>query len=506
MSSDSKPMTTGLILRRLLAAATLISAAALSGCGGGGTTLAGGGTSGTGITQGSVTGFGSVIVNGTRFETTGADVTVNGVPGTEGDLAVGMVVTLRGEWDRETGEGTAETVVYDDALRGPVSDVDPSAGRFRVLGQSVEVTGSTVFDLGVATDLPLSELAPDDRVAVSGHFDAAGVLRATRVERPAPADGVRLRGHVADGSLNSETNRFELDGGQVVDYTAVLATGPYEEEELEDRLEQAPVVVVEGAGVGMDGVLNAMSLSLPEGVLVGDDIDDVQLEGLTTSGSGWSDFSVAGQRVLTSGLTDFEPDNLPDSAFEVGLRVEVEGWLNDAGELVAEEVELRPEGDAEVEDFIAEIVDAQQRIMRTRLGVRVKVTETTVFEDDDDRDIAFDDLRGEADANGPDYLEVDGYWDAGNAYLVATRLEREDEDADESCSLEGRIQSIVGNTVGLLGVDVDVVEPSDLTAFADDQFVVAEPRDDEPADCEDGMRNAVLEAGDGDDDDDDDDD
>lgn len=500
MSSDPNPAATGPTLPRLLAAATLILTVLLSGCGGGGTTLAGGGTSGTGITQGSVTGFGSVVVNGTRFETSGADISIRGNDATQGDLAVGMVVTVRGQWDSGSGEGTARSIVYDDAFRGAISS-DPTAdGRFRVLGQVVQVTASTVFDLDVSTETPFAALAQGDRVAVSGHFDADGVLRATRVERPAPADGVRLRGRVADGSLNTETDRFELDGGQSVDYTVVITTGPYTEEELENRLAQASVVVVEGPGVDMDDVLNAKALSFPRGTL-DDDVDDAQLEGLITSGTDWGSFAVSGQPVITvPGETEFDPRDPGNRPFSIGLRVEVEGSVDADSQLVAEQVELRPEGDLELEDAVAGIFPEAPQF-ETRLGVRVRVTDGTVFDFDDDARLpSFDALRDRWHLAGADFVEVDGFWDAESQHFAATHVEVEDE--DDGCSVEGPIQEIETDprVVRLLGIDVGVLDSVTLTDFVVGDVVEAEPdgNGNLVEDCTDGMSNAELQAEDDD--------
>ncbi len=69
--------------------------AGLTACGGG-TQVAGGGIGGTGISQGSITAFGSVWVNGVEFDTSNASILRNGSSVTQSDLAIGMVVTVDG--------------------------------------------------------------------------------------------------------------------------------------------------------------------------------------------------------------------------------------------------------------------------------------------------------------------------------------------------------------------------------------------------------------------------
>jgi hypothetical protein len=72
-----------------------------------------------GISFGPVTGFGSVFVNGTAFDTNDAVILVNGEPATEASLTEGMLVRVEGEWTG-TGTGTADRMEYRNDIRGPV--------------------------------------------------------------------------------------------------------------------------------------------------------------------------------------------------------------------------------------------------------------------------------------------------------------------------------------------------------------------------------------------------
>jgi hypothetical protein len=93
--------------------------------------LAGGGIGGTGVTVasvGTVSGFGSVIVNGVVYDTTGAEVFVENVSKGSGDSAVvlnllpGMVVRVEGRIS-EDGSATAESVFFSSTLKGPVESL-----------------------------------------------------------------------------------------------------------------------------------------------------------------------------------------------------------------------------------------------------------------------------------------------------------------------------------------------------------------------------------------------
>ena len=56
--------------------------------------LAEGGIGGTGITSGPINGFGSIIVNGVRFDVAQAEILFNGVAAVEQRLRPGMVVQV----------------------------------------------------------------------------------------------------------------------------------------------------------------------------------------------------------------------------------------------------------------------------------------------------------------------------------------------------------------------------------------------------------------------------
>jgi hypothetical protein len=127
------------------------------GCGGGGgDALAGGGVGGTGITVSSVgtaTGIGSVIVNGSTYDTTAAEVFVDNASMGFGNqalvqsISVGMVVRVEG---RLTSDGStiADRVLFSNELRGPVESIDELDALSKqavILGQKIVMDDRTVF-------------------------------------------------------------------------------------------------------------------------------------------------------------------------------------------------------------------------------------------------------------------------------------------------------------------------------------------------------------------------
>lgn len=121
-------------------ALALILAACGGGGGGGGDSVAvsspptsgggGGGIGGSGqstTSSGTIDGFGSIFVNGVRFDTDDAEVIIDGEVRGEEVLRLGMVVLVSGEVDDDGVNGTAERVLYDNELTGPIARIEINA-------------------------------------------------------------------------------------------------------------------------------------------------------------------------------------------------------------------------------------------------------------------------------------------------------------------------------------------------------------------------------------------
>ena len=139
--------------------------------GGGGEPIVGIDRGGVTISQGPINGFGSVIVNGVRYSTTGATITIDDRPGTESDLRAGQVVRVEGTVDATGTAGTARSISFNDDVEGPVQSIDPAAARLVVLGQTVQVGRATSFDDSISPR-SLAGLAVGDRIEVSGLVNA----------------------------------------------------------------------------------------------------------------------------------------------------------------------------------------------------------------------------------------------------------------------------------------------------------------------------------------------
>jgi hypothetical protein len=182
-----------------------------AGCGGSGD-LAGVGSGGTGqiasFSLGAISGFGSIIVNGIKFDDSTATVTDDrGERRDLGQLGIGMVVEIDGDAEDSSGQGTARSVRIVSELRGPVRAVNRAAGQFTALGLTIQTSTSTMWS-GLRD---LTGITPGTSIVeVWGFADRDNrVLSATRIEAvTSDTRRSKLRGVVQELSLSPPTIRI----------------------------------------------------------------------------------------------------------------------------------------------------------------------------------------------------------------------------------------------------------------------------------------------------------
>ncbi len=362
-----------------------LALAIVAACGGGGDGV---GSNGTGVSSGTVYGFGSVIVDGIRFDDSDAKVEV--VEGANADSRILTEVKLG---QRTLVEATGSVV--DDAGKAARIEVEPTligvveaggvdgTGQFKVLGQTVQIVpASTVQAATLLIDTP----AAGDLVEVHATRSGSGtslVYQATRIERrvaPARTDFLRLTGITESATSTS----FRI-GGTTVTYagtaigtgqlvTVFAGTGDYDaatsrltaqavrvralastagRDDYEGGVigsVSGNVLVIDGVQVNIAGAVKSPSDYVPAagdyvrvrgrfnaGVFVatelkrrrGDDVDTSELtgtlSGLQLTGSVVTGFKVRDTDVTVSGTTDLS------GTCTNGTFVEVKGRITATG-------------------------------------------------------------------------------------------------------------------------------------------------------------------------------
>ena len=406
--------------RPAVAAVSVAVMALIAACGGGGSdttppaaTAPATPVAASNYSQGAISGFGSVIVNGVRWDDSSASITDDdGNKLGASALKLGMTVQVDGSSVSSSTSGTTPTgkaskISFGSELLGPIGSVDASASTFTLFGKTVLVTTSTVFDSTLAGGL--SALAAGGVVEVHGLFDTTTQqLVATRIEAKAAATAYRLRGTVT--SLDTTAKTFKL-GTETINYAnltevpTTLADGQAVKVKLQ-------TTQVNGAWVATK--LRAAKVSVADGTTV-------EVQGLITVFTSATSFEINGLKVDAS-TAAFEYSDT--SGVVLGARVEVEGGLVN-GVLVATKVSVedsKPHGGSkdkgvkptELHGTISALNTTAKTF--TLRGLTVSYASSTLVWKDLTEAALVDGLK----------IEVKGALSADGTQIVATKISTDD--------------------------------------------------------------------------------
>ena len=345
------------------------SALALAGCGGGGGSgVAGVSSGGTGsFSVGPITGFGSIILNsnGVRIDDSSASVTDDDGNNMRGKLKLGMLCTVNASVV-VAARATAQSIVVSGELQGRIVGMpDASQKTFVVLGQTVRVTGSTVFDVSLPTGF--SGLANDTIVEVHGVLDpAANTMTATFIEKKNSPALFKIQGLASnhDGIAKKfNIGSIRINYGTTTDVRTAPANGTLVRVRLTAVLPPAAA----------PAEWTATRIRPPENA--NEDRDEAEIEGSITAFTSPTQFSVSGI-VVNASTARFDDGT---AGLAVGVRVEVKGRVS-GGVLIAERVKI--EDGNKVNNLEFELHGTASNVTATTFevrGVKVNFTGTTLF-------------------------------------------------------------------------------------------------------------------------------
>ncbi len=432
-----------------LSSAILLSLG-LTGCGGGGSTDGTSASSSNITSSGTITGFGSVYVNGVKFETNSTTFNIEGTEGSQDDLAIGMVVQVDGVVNPDGITGTATSITFDDDLQGPVAgyvlSTDGLTATFTVMGIPVQIDSKTTYFDPDNGGIAINTITNGQFVELSGFFDGNSTLIASRIENKNNAEDnienkVELKGNITGLNIGSQT--FTLKG-ILVDASSA-------------RLEDFSNGLQEGLYVEVEGSFNSTQIiatKVESETFKYGDSDEFEMEGFITRLNG-NQFQMNGITVDISNVRKMEPRNM---RLANNLQIEVEGRLV-GNVLFATELKMRT-GEVELQAYISS-VDYANNTFEVTMGTNNKILKIitgieTEFEFET-RDITnrLQNLRvGQ-------FVEVEGYLnDEGNIFAVEVEIERDDE-----IEIEGVMDDIQSDQISVLGVHFSI---DGRTRFEDD--------------------------------------
>lgn len=390
--------------------------------------------SGSASASGTITGFGSVVVNGKRFDTSAASFTVDGQSGIQGDLKRGMTVTVVGSFNGS--QRFASVVRQKDAVEGLVQSVAADGLSVVVMGQTVLIDSTTIIDNTIPGQNILNLVPGTDHVEVNGHIRPGGIIHATFIEKkPVGTVTPEVRGYVTGHT--DATKTFTI-GTLTVNYaTAAINDMP------DPNGNNWNGLLVEAKGTRFNSATNTLEATKvePEELGVGNHMDEFEVEGFVTQVLGPEDFFVGNTHVRTTSRTEFRGGTLDEIV--VGAKLSAEGRLVN-NMLTAKHVKfhesVRLEGDIET-------IGANSFTLKGVPGVTVTVNSQTELK-----------ANGGATVNTVndlginDHVRVRGRMSGSNSVL-ATRIQL--RSADDDVDLQGPVQALSDPNITILGVTID---------------------------------------------------
>jgi hypothetical protein len=383
----------------------------------------------TGAAIGPISGFGSIFVNAVEYATSGAQIMIDGQAGSEAQLHAGQVVTIEGSVNADGATGTAAKVTFSGDAQGPATGIDPTGQSFVVLGQTVRIAGSTLFDDSIQP-ADLTGLQAGTLVEVSGFANAAGEIVASRIDLRSAGSGLQVKGSVQ--ALDTTARTFRINA-LIVDYSATTAPS---------TLANGSAVEVQGTSLASTGGLQATRVELQPGPGATAN-KQADIDGIITSFASSASFVLQGQQVTTDANTSFV---LHGIALGANVEVDVQGAFNASGALLARKVEIKPNSSSLVRGLV-DSVTAMSNVASV-LGVNVTTNASTEFEDKSGQHIRQFRL---ADLHAGDYVEIDGI--EGPPGTVGAAVVQRDN-AENRSYLQGIALNVAEPTLTVLGVTV----------------------------------------------------
>jgi hypothetical protein len=459
------------ILNSAIAAAMAIGLAA---CSSGGSDVAGIG--GSGVTpsavksSGTITGFGSVYVNGVKFDSSSSTISIDDNPGVESDLAVGMRVTVSGTLIDDSN-GTATSISFNDDLEGPVSNIQTlpydTTRTLTILGRQVVIDSTTTsFDISSTLTGPFDfdSIADNNHVEISGFLDSNGVMKATRVELKAAVFDVNsiveIKGTVGTYNSGPETFTLANTSGVTIDASNAI---------IDNNL---PGGIVVDAFVEAKGKCRSIACTTVDADKVESGFDDfndndkVEVEGIITGLTDQNIFEVNGIPVDATNASERIPASIN---LVLNKEVEVEGTISN-GTLIAAKVKDESEDikvTAKVSNPALSTDSFQVTPVDGQPPITVKIEKST--EVDDDSGIITNPDNLITNLNSGDYVSVDGY-DDGSGTVIASEFKREVLDTNDRADVivQGKLEEIVQNvSIKVLGVTFGINDGTE-TEFEDE--------------------------------------
>lgn len=372
---------------------------------------------------GTITGFGSVFVNGVEYETSSSAITDDdNIELSEDDLSLGMIITIQGSINDDGVTGVANSISYSAEFKGYIDSIDLINSLITLHGQTIVVNELTHFD-----DTTFIALMTGDYIEVNGNFNSLSQLVATRIEKENVADKIKIKGYISN--LDTIAMTFKI-ADKTVDYTSAELDDFDGKEIMNGQF----VKVTAPLSITVSDNLMAIKVQL---ITYDDNSENShEIEGIITNFTSSTSFMVNGISITTNNETIVEHGSLDQ--LQDNLIVEVTGKFDSSGVFLASEIEIEEATEIELIGKIKNI-DYDNKTLAI-LGVTFYVSNDTRIEDDSDEG---DKYLSFVQLNIDDFIEIKAFSDKDNLN-IATKisLKNENESENDKIKLSGFVSDI----------------------------------------------------------------
>ena len=302
-----------------------------------------------------ITGFGSIILNGNgvRIDDSSARISDDDDNDMRGKLKIGMQVEVVTSTSA-AGVVLAQSISTRGDLQGRIEGApDATSKTFVVLGQTVKVSATTVFDNSLPNGF--ASLAADTIVEVHGTLNTqTNTVTARFIEKKSSPSAFKIQGVVANHDATAKTLKI---GSILIGYAGAM--------DVRVTPSDGALVRVRLVAVLPPAALPAQweATRIRRAENVGEDRREYEIEGAITAFTSQSVFSVNGVPVDASAATFTRG---APAGLKLGAQVEVKGKLTN-GTLVA--VLVKMDDDANDEREI-ELHGSVSNVTATRFTLR----------------------------------------------------------------------------------------------------------------------------------------
>ena len=343
----------------------------LSACGG----TSANGVGGTGITQGRVTGFGSMFVNGVKFNTDNASFTRDEVSSKkQEDFKTGEIVTIKGTVDEGRKTGIATEVIFSDTLEGTVTSL-PTTNSIGILGQNITTNNLTIFHgFNKLSDLKLGNI-----VEVSG-FNSQNKITASSIQLIDTSFTVgsklEIEGEISD--LKRDSLTFKIND-LIIDYSNANFF-----DTTEDIIVNGDFLVVNSNQDIENNILRAANIQSVSNNLEPNTY--YEIEGFITEFDSINNFTIDDEHTITTNnntvITNGELNDLEFNQFIIAI-----GNTNAEGILITEEIRILDSSNSIAIEANIESIDLFNNNFMI-LGQTINIDSFTLISDDTNEEFA----------------------------------------------------------------------------------------------------------------------